>query len=107
MICPSCITEQPEWADSCLECGASLSFLRDHPHRVGVAVWACMIAGLWLLIVLFATVFERLLTFRIATLGRLEAAELMLGIVLSLLGARAWGILRDIMRRQRLAARSR
>lgn len=94
MICPDCLSEQPEWADTCCDCGAGLSFLRDHPRRVGAAVWASMLIGLGLLLALFATLFDQLVNGALPVLGRPEAAELAFGVVLSLLGARAWATIR-------------
>jgi hypothetical protein len=96
VICPNCVSEQPEWADACIECGATLRFLREHPRRVGAAVWACMLMGLGLLLALFATVFDQLMRGTFPALGRVEVVELVGGVTLSLLGARAWVTLKDV-----------
>jgi hypothetical protein len=95
VICPSCVSEQPDWADTCLECGASLTFLRQHPRRVGFAIWLSMLAGLALLVSLLARLLDQFFAPRIPIFGWLEAAELGLGVLLSLLGARGWATLKD------------
>jgi len=95
VICPSCTSEQPDWADTCLECGASLIFLREHPHRVGFAIWFSMLAGLALLVALFVRLLDQFFIPRIPVFGWLEAGQLTLGILLSLLGARGWVTLKD------------
>ncbi|UCH35379.1 MAG: hypothetical protein JSV65_03240 [Armatimonadota bacterium] len=106
MICPNCLSEQPEWADSCLECGASLAFLRDHPRRVGVAIWACLILGLGLLVDLLARLLAQAVTNVTPVFGWLEAVELGLGIIFSLLASGAWATLRDMVL-QRFPSRAR
>jgi len=95
VICPNCVTEQPDWADNCLECGASLSFLRRHPQRVGFAIWFSMLAGLALLVALLARVLDRFFAAGIPGFGWLDAGQLALGILLSLLGSRGWVTLKD------------
>ena len=106
VICPECRTEQPDWADTCAECGAELSFLRVHPCRVGFTIWACLIIGLGLLVDLLARLLEQALTNETPVFGRLQAAELALGIVFSLLASSAWAALRDFVV-QRLTATRR
>ncbi len=65
-----------------------------------------MLIGLGLLIDLFASLFDQLLSGGFPHLGWGEAVELVLGVALSLLGARAWATLKDTVV-QRLAARAR
>jgi hypothetical protein len=65
-----------------------------------------MVIGLGLLITLFASLFDQLVSGGFPHVGRREAVELVLGVALSLLGARAWATLKDTVL-QRLAARAR
>ena len=106
MDCPNCASQQPDWADVCIECGAPLSFLREHPHRVGLTIWASMLIGLGLLVALLTRVLDQLLSGAFPALGWIEAVGLGLGVVLSMLGARAWAALRDILI-NRVPSRSR
>jgi len=95
VVCPNCCSQQPEWADTCLDCGAALSFLREHPRRVGLAVWLAMLCGLALLIALLTRVLDQMLYRGLPVLGWIDAVELVGGIFLSFLGARAWVTLKD------------
>jgi hypothetical protein len=95
VICPNCCAKQPDWADSCLDCGAALSFLREHPRRVGLDVWGAMLLGLAVLIVLFTHLLDEVLANGFPTFGWAEAIELAAGIFFSILGARAWVTLKD------------
>jgi len=97
VVCPNCCSQQPEWADTCLDCGAALSFLRVHPCRVGFTIWACLIIGLGLLVDLLARLLEQFLANETPVFGRLQAAELALGIVFSMLASSAWAALRDFV----------
>jgi len=100
------MTKQPDWADACLECGASLSFLRDHPRRVGFAIWFAMLAGLALLVALLTRLLDEFLAGGLPRFGWIEAIELSWGVIMSLLGARAWTALRDMVL-QRMPSHSR
>lgn len=95
MVCPNCCSQQPEWADTCLDCGAALSFLRQHPRRVGLSVWLAMLCGLALLIALLTHVLDQVLSKGLPVLGWVDAVEFAGGAFLSFLGARAWVTLKD------------
>jgi hypothetical protein len=107
VICPACRTEQPDWADECTECGAELSFLRVHPGRVGFTIWACLIIGLGLLVDLLARLLEQFLANQPPVFGRLQAAELALGIFFSMLASSAWAALRNYVLQRLTGARSK
>jgi hypothetical protein len=58
-----------------------------------------MVAGLALLIALLAQVLDQFLASRFPALGWIEGLELAAGIILSVLGARAWVALKDVILR--------
>jgi len=99
VICPNCLTEQPEWVKVCPDCEASLAFLQEHPRRVSLGVWMAMLAGLALLIALLSQVLDELLAGGFPTLGVREGIELAFGITLSVLGSRAWVALKYVILR--------
>lgn len=106
MICPSCVTEQPDWADKCADCGAPINVIRDYPRRVSATIWVCMIIGLGLLLMVFTEALDQVLAYHAPMMGLPQVAKLAAGIVFSVLGARAWATLKVAIT-HRMATRTR
>ena len=96
-VCPRCETPLQNPQEVCPACGTRLSYLVRHPLRARNVMWLCMLIGMGLMSVLLGTLVVQYIEGEMPHLTAMGRWQLGLGILFSILGARAWFQLGDFV----------